>query len=371
MGAEMSNLSDCDDTMVLKAALESDGTTFDIGLSGTAMRFLAAFLAQKPGVWTLTGNERMKNRPIGALVDALNSLGANIEYVEHPGFPPLHISGRKLSGGMATLTGSISSQFVSALMMIAPAMEKGLILNLEGDITSKPYINLTMEMMRQFNANVEWEGERRIRIMPVKYAPTPITVEADWSAASYWYSAVSLTINRKLELTGLSANSFQGDSIVAKMYERLGVQTTFTPSGAIIKQEGRPCERMEYDFADTPDLAQTLAVGCCLLDVPFKFTGLRTLRIKETDRIAALIAELAKLGYILKASDDETLVWNGARCPADANPIIQTYDDHRMAMAFTPAALKRGTIEIAYPLVVSKSYPSFWQDIVKAGGNII
>lgn len=368
---DIQNLSDCDDTEVMVRALNSNGCDFDIKAAGTAMRFLTAFLSKVFGEWTITGTERMKNRPIKLLVDALNSLGARIEYIEKEGYPPLRIFGSALQGGEISLAGGVSSQYISALLMVAPLMEKGLTLHLEGNVISRPYIDLTLQLMEQFGVKATWNGQT-IRILPQEYTPIPFTVESDWSAASYWYSMMALSETADIELLGLFKNSLQGDAAGAKLFAQLGVGTTFTDRGVRLKQNGNVAKKLIYDFVNEPDLAQTFVVVCVLLNIPFRFTGLQSLKIKETDRIEALKTELRKLGYLLTDSNDSILEWNGERCEPDADPVISTYEDHRMAMAFAPAALvlPQG-IKIADPGVVTKSYPAFWNDLRKAGFEII
>jgi len=347
------NLSDSDDTQVLMKALlslQTGNAAFDTGAAGTSMRFLTAYLAQNEGVWTITGSERMKNRPIRILVDSLREIGGKIEYMEKEGFPPLQIHGRKLTGGAIRLNGGVSSQYLSALMMIAPATQQGLDIRLEGTVVSRPYIDMTARLMQTFGIETLWDGER-IRIEPQAYQPVPFKVESDWSAASYWYEIAALAENSgDVELIGLESNSIQGDARVAQLFK--------TGIGG------------EVDFTNEPDLAQTLAVTCCLLNIPFHFTGLQSLRIKETDRITALQTELKKLGYAVKTGGAE-MEWAGERCESEPEPVISTYDDHRMAMAFAPVCLKTGKIRISNPEVVSKSYPAFWKDMEKAGFRIM
>jgi 3-phosphoshikimate 1-carboxyvinyltransferase len=361
------NLSDSDDTNVMVEALNSNRRDFDIQAAGTAMRFLTAFLSKIVGEWTITGTERMKNRPIALLVDALNSLGARIEYIEKEGFPPLRIFGSALQGGEITLSGGVSSQYISALLMVAPLMENGLSLHLEGKVVSVPYINLTIELMKQYGVKVEREGQT-LKVVPQEYHSIPFTVESDWSAASYWYSIAALSPHAEIELLGLFENSLQGDAAVAKLFEPLGVETLFTGKGVLLKHRTNSCRLFEYDFVNEPDLAQTLVVTCALMNIPFRFTGLQSLKIKETDRMEALKTELHKLGYLLSEREGSVLQWDGERCKPETNPIIATYEDHRMAMAFAPAALVRKEgIEIAHPEVVSKSYPQFWDNLKTAG----
>jgi 3-phosphoshikimate 1-carboxyvinyltransferase len=360
---DIENLADCDDTNVLVSALDSNSTTFDIGAAGTTMRFLTAFLSKTVGEWVITGSERMKQRPIKLLVDALNGLGARIEYLENDGYPPLKIVGSALVGGEIHLKGNVSSQYISALMMIAPCMLKGLKIVLEGKIISRPYINMTMQMMDEYGIDVDFLGNI-IQIEPQEYQPIPYKVESDWSAASYWYEILSLVGKGGVFLKGLGENSYQGDSKVADLFEQLGVKTTYMEDGVLLSPNGELTTRMEYDFTDEPDLTQTFAVTCCLKGIPFKFSGLETLKIKETDRIAALINELAKLGYVVYEPAESQLAWDGERCEPVSPISIATYHDHRMAMAFAPAALVTPII-VENPQVVTKSYPGFWDDFEK------
>lgn len=368
---EIRNLSDCDDTEVMVKALNSNDRDFDIKAAGTAMRFLTAFLSKVVGEWTITGTERMKNRPIKILVDALNALGARVEYMEKEGYPPLRIFGSALQGGEISLAGGVSSQYISALLMIAPLMENGLTLHLEGVVISKPYINLTLQLMEQYGVKAEWNGQT-IKVRPQDYHPIPFTVESDWSAASYWYYMMALSKNAEIELLGLFKNSLQGDAAGAKLFAQLGVGTTYTDRGVVLKHNGNRTKKLNYNFVNEPDLAQTFVVTCVLLNIPFRFTGLQSLKIKETDRIEALKTELRKLGYLLTDCNNSILEWNGERCEPQAHPVIATYEDHRMAMAFAPAALVLPEgIGIADPQVVSKSYPHYWRDLRTAGFIII
>ena len=367
---EVENLSDCDDTNSMTRVLNSNDRDFDIGAAGTTMRFLTAFLSKVVGEWTLTGSERMKKRPIKVLVEALNSIGANVEYMENEGFPPLRIKGCALRGGEIALPGDVSSQYISALLMIAPLTEQGLTLRLEGKIISRPYIELTLGLMAQYGVRASWLGNT-IKVEPQEYQPVPFKVESDWSAASYWYGMMALTDRAEIELLGLFKKSLQGDSAGARLFAQLGVATTFTDRGVRLRRNGERPVKLVYDFVDQPDLAQTFTVVCALMEIPFRFSGLRSLRIKETDRIAALQQELAKLGYVVRDYDDSILEWNGERREPEANPVIKTYEDHRMAMSFALAALKRPEgIRIAEPGVVSKSYPHFWDNLREAGFRI-
>ena len=364
------NLSDCDDTLVTIKALRDKPEVVDISAAGTAMRFLTAYYSITPGTRILTGTERMKHRPIGLLVDALHSLGAQIDYVEEEGFPPLKVTGTKLTGKEIALPGNVSSQYISALLMMGGALPYGLTLHLTGDIISRPYIELTMQLMRDFGAEVSWTSEDTICVKGGGYRDTPYYIESDWSAASYWYEMVALCPEARVVLPGLFGKSYQGDSKGARLFEQLGVKTDFTNEGVILTKSAVRVQRVEADLVEIPDLAQTFVVTCCLLGIPFRFMGLQSLRIKETDRISALMTELRKLGFVLHAEGDEALSWDGERCIAEEAPVIATYEDHRMAMAFAPAAFVFEHLQIANPEVVSKSYPHFWEDL-KSGGFMV
>lgn len=398
----ISNLSDCDDTSVMMEALflldaeRREGRmgqlvpTINIKAAGTAMRFLTAYLAATPAVGTriITGTERMRQRPIGLLVDALRALGADIEYEDQEGFPPLRITGKKLKGGRVSLPGDVSSQYSSALLMIAPLLEEGLTLTLQGTVISRPYINMTMQMMREHGAEVAWKDSKTIEVKGGSgYVPTRYYIESDWSAASYWYEIELLSdnSNETMELCGLFADSLQGDSAVKDIFQQLSVQTmiqTQQEDGprTILIRRGLLPKQLTWDFTKTPDLAQTLVVTCAMKGIPFNFCGLKSLRIKETDRIAALQTELRKLGVQVEVEGDDVMSWAGPQLQSQgdvpylqpaAGTAIDTYDDHRMAMAFAPAALVLGSICINHPDVVSKSYSRFWQDLQDAGFEVV
>lgn len=373
-----SNLSDCDDTQVIIAALKNMPDVIDIKAAGTAMRFMTAYLASTPGEHTITGTERMKNRPISILVDALRYIGANIEYVGKEGYPPLHIKGTTLEGGHLEVVGSISSQFISALLMIGPTLKKGLELKLTGEIASRPYIDLTLWTMREFGADAEWSDIDTILVKAQPYKDRPYLIENDWSAASYWYEMMALNAQEDsiVKLEGLMDGSKQGDSVVKYIFSLLGVKTEFEsttggkPTTVTLKAHRCLLPRLDYDFTGSPDLAQTFVVCCCAMGVNFKFTGLASLKIKETDRIEALKKELSKVGFVIKDKDGDTLIWDGETCTPSMEP-IDTYEDHRMAMAFAPLAFRFPQIEINNPEVVSKSYPHFWEDLKSAGFTIV
>lgn len=366
---EIDNLSDCEDTRVVIDAFNSNSDTFDVGGAGTAMRFLTAFLAAMEGKWIIKGSKRMHDRPIEPLVDTLTALGAEIEYLEKEGYPPLKINGKQLEGGEVFVAGNISSQFISALLMIAPHMRKGLTIHLENEVISKPYINLTIKMLKSYGINTKWIGDN-ISIQPQSFVPKPQSVEPDWSAASYWYAFTALTPGAVIELKGLQKKSMQGDADLQRLFIDLGVTTDFTNGGACIQHTGKRTKKFFYNFVHQPDLAQTFVVTCCLLNVPFFFSGLQSLRIKETDRIEALKTELQKLGFVLTDSEPGMLEWIGERCLPENAPRIDTYVDHRMAMAFAAAAIPLKSITINDPEVVSKSYPQFWDDLSHVGFSI-
>lgn len=362
----LKKVAKCDDTDVMFAALSSDEACVNIGAAGTAMRFLTAYYSSQPGrEIVIDGTERMRHRPIAVLVDALRACGATIEYVGEECYPPLRISGKKLHGGDITLSASVSSQYISALLMIAPTMEQGLRLTLEGDIISRPYIMMTLSMMRRWGVESEFVGNT-ITIAPQKYIPIDFEVEADWSAASYWYEIAALS-SGDVSLCGVNSISVQGDSEISKYFEYLGITTHF--DDGIVELEPSPdlVPRLNLDLSDQPDLAQTIVVTSCMLGIPFHITGLSTLKIKETDRLEALRAEMLKLGIVLTIERDSELLWDGSRRPIYEIPVIDTYEDHRMAMAFAPVSLFVPGIVINNIEVVSKSYPDYWLHLQEAG----
>jgi len=370
---EIENLSDSDDTKAMEAVLNANTNHFDIGHAGTAMRFLTAFLSKIAGEWILTGSERMRQRPIGILVDALRKLGASIEYTGKKGFPPLRILGTSLKGGMLELDGSVSSQYISALLMIAPTIPGGLTLKLLNEITSKPYIDLTLHLMLQFGIRHTWTGNE-IRIEEQTYIPVKFAVEADWSGASYWYATAALSDECELLLKGLRLQSLQGDAAQSEWFENyFGVQSKQLGNDIqLIKLKAPEIKIVELDFIENPDIAQTFAVLAVCQKIPFHFKGLATLKIKETDRIQALKNELSKFGATLTEPADGELAWDGTFDQSFVNqpPVIETYHDHRMALAFAPAAMVYPKIIINDPKVITKSYPSYWDDLKKVGFRI-
>ena len=372
------NLSDCDDTSVIIDALRTMPEEINIKAAGTAMRFMTAYLSVTPGTHILTGTERMKHRPIGILVDALRTLGANIEYIGEEGYPPLRITGSTLKGGLLEIHGNVSSQYISALLMIGPMLKDGLTLRLLDHIISRPYIDLTLWMMGEFGAEAEWTSADTITVNPKPYKSRDYFIENDWSGASYWYEILALNDDPESEirLTGLMDGSKQGDSITRYIFSLLGVKTKLQskkagiPQTITLKKNGHCVPKLEYDFVNCPDLAQTFVVACAAMNIPFHFTGLSTLKIKETDRIEALKTEMRKLGYVVKDIDGSELLWDGERCEPSLEQGIDTYEDHRMALAFAPYAMKHNGLVINNPQVVTKSYPHYWDHLRQTGFKV-
>lgn len=371
------NLSDCDDTEVVIHALDHRPHVIDIKAAGTAMRFMTAYLAVTEGDHIITGTERMQHRPIGVLVDALRRLGAQIDYEAEEGYPPLRIRGGRLPGGRLAIPGNISSQYISALLMVGPTMEHGLELQLTGTVISRSYIDLTLYMMKHYGADADWTSGDTITVRPQCYTPQPYIIENDWSAASYWYETMALYADRDATVTlrGLADGSKQGDSVVKYIFSLLGIKTAFgqadneAPTAVTLARRLGGVQRLDFDFVNCPDLAQTVVVTCCALGIPFHFKGLSSLKIKETDRIEALKCELRKVGYVVRSENDAELLWDNERCEPTFEP-IDTYEDHRMAMAFAPLAVVWPHLRINDPHVVSKSYPHFWDDLRRAGFTI-
>jgi 3-phosphoshikimate 1-carboxyvinyltransferase len=367
---QVHNLSSAADTVVLNNIFNSelnDGSVVDIGPAGPAMRFLTAYFAvNSPADIILTGSERMKQRPIGILADALRSIGARIDYTEQDGFPPIKIyKGFIQKTKRVKIRGNISSQYISALLMIAPALPGGLEVEIEGELTSRPYVSMTLSLLEQTGITHQWK-DNLIIISNQSFNPSTITVEPDWSAASYWYSIAALCEQAEIRLPYLKKDSLQGDSRIAEIMEDFGVRSVFDEEGVtLIKQIKQPSGKM-YDFKDCPDLAQTVIVCCAALGHDATFTGLETLKIKETDRVRALQNELAKIGVRL-LEEDQVYNLDCSQRNLPEKLTIHTYDDHRMAMAFAPLALVIDELEIEDPNVVEKSYPHFWDDLKKAG----
>ncbi|MBI1193938.1 MAG: 3-phosphoshikimate 1-carboxyvinyltransferase [Bacteroidetes bacterium] len=404
----LENLSPSDDTQTLKRLLQADAQplagiqdrTLDAGAAGTTFRFLTAFLARREGTRVLTGSARMLERPIRILVDALRELGAEIEYLGREGYPPLRIRGTELRGGRVRIPADVSSQYISALLLIGPALREGLELELVGKVGSKPYIGMTLRILEHFGAVVRWEG-MVIRVAHSPLRPAAFRIESDWSAASYYYSIVALSpLGTQLAVSGLDRDSYQGDAALAGIYDSLGVRTVFSQDGVVLTRSGKAVPALHYDFSDCPDLAQTVVVTCGALGVAAQFNGLESLRIKETDRTAALQKELKPFGVRFQETSPNEWTLSGkvlypgggstgasSNASADASfdasadasplqpltivggdaPLIRTYEDHRMAMAFAPLALVVPALLIQEPDVVRKSYPGFWSDLRSLG----
>lgn len=369
--APLTRVAQCDDTDVMRAALSSDSEMINVGAAGTAMRFLTAYFASLPGrEVTIDGSERMRQRPIGQLVEALREAGAEISYVEREGYPPLHIKGCRLKGGDVKIENSISSQYISALLMTGPTMRDGLTLKIEGEMPSQPYVKMTMTMMERCGADVSVTPDG-ITVKAGQYRqPEENGIEEDWSAASYWYEIAALSAGN-VTLPGLTLPSLQGDAQCVEIFEKLGVVTERDEDGAITLTPSPDLySRLEIDMSSQPDLAQTVAVTSAVLGVPFRLTGLSTLKVKETDRLEALCKELDKLGFVVETERDDTLVWEGRRHPVYELPRIDTYKDHRMAMSFAPVAVFCPGMIINDVEVVGKSYPGYWEDLRRAGFSV-
>ena len=378
---KVENISDAADTVTLQKVVSSKlqvaGTndlathnlqpaTVNIGPAGTAMRFLTAYFTLEDGEVILTGSERMKQRPIGVLVNALRAIGASIDYIESEGFPPLRIRGGfEQQKNTISIKGDISSQYITALLLIAAKLPQGLTLQIEGELTSRPYVEMTLAMLQQAGIQHQWEGNN-IYIGKQEFKETTLYVEPDWSAASYWYAIAALADEAELFLPGLTSYSLQGDSVITEIMANFGITSQFKNNGVYLKKEPKPLLRKIFDMKSCPDLAQTVIVVCAALGHDATFTGLETLKIKETDRVKALQNELAKIGVkLIEKGQVYKLDCSGEHIPERV--FINTYDDHRMAMAFAPLALVIPEVEIEDYMVVEKSYPAFWEDLEKAG----
>ncbi|MDB2413257.1 3-phosphoshikimate 1-carboxyvinyltransferase, partial [Flavobacteriaceae bacterium] len=366
-GITINNLSDSDDTHHLQHALLTNDTSINIGHAGTAMRFLTAFFAtQSNRTVLLSGSERMHQRPIKILVDALRSLGAEITYTEKDGFPPLQIRGKKLIKNNVKINGNISSQYISALLLIAASLPNGLRIQLLGDITSIPYIKMTLSLLNRVGVSTNFEGQY-IHVKPyLKPKEQVLVVESDWSSASYFYSIIALSkVGSEIGLSSYSKESLQGDSVLAKIYLHFGVETSFKENSILLRKTKESSkDLLKIDLNKAPDIAQTIAVTCFGLGISCNLNGLHTLKIKETDRLEALHKELSKLGATISVTDDSLDL--KASSKINSNISIETYNDHRMAMAFTPLAIKT-PIQILDAGVVTKSYRNFWEDMQQIG----
>ncbi len=370
---DLKNLSDSKDTTLLLKALrqikEAKNKNINILDAGTDMRFLTALLAIKKGTWTITGSDRMKKRPIGELVAALKSLGAEIKFLEKENYPPLEIKGKIILGGALKIDASQSSQFISALLLISPKLKNGLVLTLKNRIVSSPYIEMTAALLKKFNVPISklkntYTVNSSIKSKQIKV----IKIESDWSSASYWYSICALSKNAKIELNFLNKKSLQSDSILPELYKILGVETKYKKNSIIISRKKLETKSINYNFINCPDIAQTFAVTCFGLDICAKLNGLSTLKFKESDRIIALKTELEKMGAKLVITNNSIELKKSKAIQFEG--VIETYNDHRMAMSFSPLALVYNSIKIANPEVVSKSYPRFWKDLKSVGFSV-
>jgi 3-phosphoshikimate 1-carboxyvinyltransferase len=383
LNIQLKNISTAKDTQDLIAALkqikEGKNNVIDIGHAGTDMRFLTALLSVTPGEWVLTGSDRMKERPIGELVNALKQIGAQITYIEKEGFPPLEITGKKLKGGKIEIDGSISSQFISALLLIAPALEGGLEIKINNEIVSWSYILMTLDILCTAGIKVS-TVLNTIKVTPLqtpnsqlrtnselRTKNSELTVESDWSSASYWFIIVALSKNAEVHLLGLTKHSSQGDSVLPEIYKNFGVNSEFKDGELILTKNADIINYFEYNFSDCPDIAQTVAVTCLGLNINCVLKGLSTLKHKETDRLLALKNELEKFGVEVIITDDSLKILHAEQEPRNKTQEIATYGDHRMAMSFAPLALKLSSIKIENPEVVNKSYHKFWEDLRTAG----
>lgn len=366
---EIKNISNSDDSITMQYILrEKERTIFDVGNAGTVMRFLTAYFAiQENRKVVLTGSKRMKERPLHHLIKALRGLGAEILCTEKEGFPPIEIKGKRLFGNEISIDAGISSQYITALILIAPMLENGLKITLEGKLASKPYIEMTLKIMSYFGIDYIFK-DNLIEIKKGEYKSKDFTVEGDWSSASYLYALAIFAKNLDLTIYGLRKDSFQGDSVIADLSQKyFGIKTEYIESGVRLTKEGNICNKFEYDFSDCPDIAQTLAVICAGLGLEASLTGLESLKIKETDRILALANELTKLGVKVSFTEHSINISSNKNKLKTNGNIINTYDDHRMALAFSTLSMLNYEVVIEEPKVVSKSYPTYFKDLNSLG----
>ncbi len=377
----INNLSGADDTRLLQklitAVLQDRGrkhvVELDTANAGTVMRFLTAWLSMKPGKWVLSGSERMKQRPIGILAEALKHLGASIDYLAKPGYPPLLITGSDLDGTEVAIDAGVSSQFTTALLLIAPYLSRGLILHLKGIKVSSPYVEMTIRLMEIFGARIK-AGKTRMHVSPGMYQPSDFTVESDWSAAAFWYEAAVFADEVDLELLGLKFESLQGDAVLPVIYQNFGIRTEFTEKGVKLTKVHKKIDGFYFDFTDYPDIAQAVMITCAGLGIRGRFEGLKSLEIKETDRLRALKNEIEKLRIrvVTSGKGDEmpAMELSASKPVFTPGQAFETYGDHRMAMSLAPLAFKAGSLKILNPDVVAKSYPQFWEHLKIAGFEI-
>ena len=366
---EIQNLSNAKDTKILNKILDSFETKKDINCedAGTALRFATAFLATKKGVWEISGSKRMHERPIKPLIDCLVELGAEIKYLENEGFPPIEIKSKKLVGRKLTLPGDISSQFISALLMIAPAIENGLTIEITSKVLSKPYIGMTLDLMSEFGIESSWENNL-IKVEEQDYLGKNIIVENDWSAASFWYSFLALSKSGEIKIPNLYASSVQGDSVLSNIYSKLGIKTEFNESSIILSKTKTIAKEIELDLSDYPDLALPIIVTCCGLRIEANLTGLESLKLKESNRLECIKKELEKFNIICSVSGSSIKIKENQKI-VQPTSTIECHNDHRIAMSIAPLSMKVDSIKFDNKNVVNKSYPKFWEDFDRASKN--
>jgi len=368
---KIENLSDSNDTKILADCLKNCNSreVFDVGDAGTPFRFLTALFAVTPGARILTGNERLCERPIKPLVDTLRRMGAQIDFLGEEGFPPLSIKGKEIQGGKVLIDAAISSQFVSALLLIAPVLPNGLEIELKKDVASAPYISLTLGMMKYFGIDSEWNDDF-IKIKPQKYQAINYSVEADWSAAAFWFETAAIDNDAEIELCGLLEKSLQGDAFVEDVFTKLGIESAFLQNSVMLKNGTKNTSFFELDFVDIPDMFPAVVAACAALKIPFRFTGLRNLALKESNRVEAMVSELSKFGFRFRFEEPDVLFSNGFEHGSGNEIVCNSHNDHRIVMALAPLSLLGYNIIIQNPLCVSKSYPSFFDNLKSAGFNV-
>jgi len=375
---EINGLSEASDTLRLQTMLklvasrpeeQTEPLVLDAGDAGTAFRFILPYLANTPGWFILTGTERMKERPVGELVDVLGRIGADIQYLEKRSYPPLEIRGGSLKGGSVKMEAGVSSQFISALLMIAPVLPEGVQIHLSNEAVSQPYIELTLFLMESLGLEII-EDDDFIGVEVQEFTEHSFKVGRDWSAAAFWYSMAAINGEADLFLEGLNTNSIQGDAILVAIYEVLGVETRAEEGGLRLKSIAIEADKFEFDFLHYPDLVPAVAISCAAMNIPGKLTGIRNLRIKESDRIKAVEIELGRMGFQTKSTENELFIMPSGNQIDPLNP-VETYKDHRIAMAFTAMAVALGETCIKDPDVVKKSYPGFWNELEGLGFDLL
>ena len=366
---EIQNLSNANDTKILNEILNGFETKKDINCedAGTALRFLIAFLATNEGDWVVSGSKRMQKRPIKPLIDCLIKLGASINYLEKEGFPPIEIKNKKLSSGKIRLPGNVSSQFISALLMVAPTIENGLTLEINSKVLSKPYINMTLDLMKEFGIEYSWENNL-IKVEQQNYSAKNIEVENDWSSASFWYSFLALSKSGEIKIPNLYANSLQGDSVLSNIYSKLGIKTEFNEDSIVLYKTKNIAKEIELDLSNHPDLALPIIVTCCGLGIKAFLMGLESLKIKESNRLECIKKELEKFNVISSISSSSIEIKENQKI-VQPTSIIESHNDHRIAMSIAPLSMKVNSIKFDDKDVVNKSYPKFWEDFDRVSKN--